>query len=74
MRRILVIKLGALGDFVHAFPAFAAIHAHHAADYVTLLTTPSLRDLGGSRLGSMRCGSILAHPGGICRRSGGPRA
>ncbi len=39
MRRILVIKLGALGDFIHAFHAFAAIRRHHAADQVTLLTT-----------------------------------
>jgi ADP-heptose:LPS heptosyltransferase len=43
MRRILVIKLGALGDFVHAFHAFAAIRAHHAADRVALLTTPAYR-------------------------------
>jgi ADP-heptose:LPS heptosyltransferase len=39
LRRILVIKLGALGDFVHAMHAFAAIRAHHADDSVTLLTT-----------------------------------
>ncbi len=37
--RILVIRLGALGDFVLSFPAFAAIRAHHARDHVTLLTT-----------------------------------
>ena len=30
MQRILVIKLGALGDFVHAFHAFAAVRARHA--------------------------------------------
>ena len=39
MERILVIKLGALGDFVHAFHAFAAIRAHHHGSCVTLLTT-----------------------------------
>ena len=39
-RRILVIRLGALGDMVLSFPAFAAIRARHAADHVTLLTTP----------------------------------
>ncbi|WP_428391318.1 glycosyltransferase family 9 protein [Lichenicoccus sp.] len=39
MARILVIKLGALGDVVLAFAPFAAIRAHHAADQVTLLTT-----------------------------------
>ncbi|HYZ61150.1 MAG TPA: glycosyltransferase family 9 protein [Acetobacteraceae bacterium] len=37
--RVLVIKLGALGDFVLAFGPFAAIRAHHRADHVTLLTT-----------------------------------
>lgn len=36
---ILVIKLGALGDFVQAGGPFAAIRAHHAAAYITLLTT-----------------------------------
>jgi ADP-heptose:LPS heptosyltransferase len=39
MARILVIRLGALGDFVLSFPAFAAIRAHHSGDQVTLLTT-----------------------------------
>ena len=39
MRRILVIKLGALGDVVLAFAPFAAIRAHHPHDHVTLLTT-----------------------------------
>ena len=38
-RRILVIRLGALGDFVLSFPAFAALRAHHASDLITLLTT-----------------------------------
>jgi ADP-heptose:LPS heptosyltransferase len=40
MKRILVIRLGALGDFVLSFPAFADLRAHHAADRITLLTTP----------------------------------
>ena len=39
MKRILVIKLGALGDFVLAFGPFAAIRAHHPADRIVLLTT-----------------------------------
>lgn len=39
MRRILVIKHGALGDLVQAFGPFAAIRAHHPGDEVTLLTT-----------------------------------
>jgi ADP-heptose:LPS heptosyltransferase len=37
--RILVIKLGALGDFVLAFGPFAAIRAHHREAEITLLTT-----------------------------------
>ena len=37
--RILVIKLGALGDFVLAFGPFAAIRAHHPGAQITLLTT-----------------------------------
>ena len=39
MARILVLKLGALGDLVQAFAPFAAIRAHHRDDQVTLLTT-----------------------------------
>ena len=39
MKRILVIRLGALGDFFQSFGPFAAIRARHAADEVTLLTT-----------------------------------
>ncbi len=39
MRRILVIKHGALGDFVLATGPFMAIRAHHLGDHVTLLTT-----------------------------------
>lgn len=38
-QRILVIRLGAFGDFFQSFPAFAAIRAHHAGAHVTLLTT-----------------------------------
>lgn len=37
--RILVIKLGALGDFVQAMGPAAAIRAHHARAEITLLTT-----------------------------------
>jgi ADP-heptose:LPS heptosyltransferase len=39
MNHILIIRLGAIGDFSNSFPAFAAIRAHHAADRITLLTT-----------------------------------
>jgi ADP-heptose:LPS heptosyltransferase len=38
-RNILVIKLGALGDFVQAAGPFAAIRAHHPDARITLLTT-----------------------------------
>ena len=37
--RILVIKLGALGDFVQAMGPAAAIRAHHADAHIVLLTT-----------------------------------
>ncbi len=38
-QRLLVIKLGALGDFVHAFHGFAAIRASRPGSHITLLTT-----------------------------------
>jgi ADP-heptose:LPS heptosyltransferase len=41
-RRILVIRLSALGDFVQALGPVAAIRRHHAGDHVTLLTTRPL--------------------------------
>ena len=37
--RILVIKLGALGDMVQAFGPFQAIRRHHGHAHITLLTT-----------------------------------
>jgi ADP-heptose:LPS heptosyltransferase len=43
--RILVIKLGALGDFVQAMGPAAAIRAHHANAHVTLLTTAPYAEL-----------------------------
>lgn len=39
MREILIIRLGALGDFVLSFPAFAAIRAAYPRARITLLTT-----------------------------------
>ncbi|GBR03118.1 glycosyltransferase family 9 protein [Acetobacter oeni] len=45
-RHILVIKLGALGDFVQAFPAFQAIRTHHPHARITLLTTRAFAGLG----------------------------
>ena len=44
-RRILVIKLAALGDVVQAFGPFAAIRAHHPEAEITLLTTPPFAPL-----------------------------
>jgi ADP-heptose:LPS heptosyltransferase len=43
--RILVIKLGALGDFVQAMGPAAAIRAHHAEARITLLTTAPFAEL-----------------------------
>ena len=43
--RILVIKLGALGDFVQAMGPAAAIRAHHAGAEITLLTTAPFVEL-----------------------------
>jgi ADP-heptose:LPS heptosyltransferase len=40
LKRILVIRLGALGDMALSFTAFAALRAHHAGDRLTLMTTP----------------------------------
>ncbi len=45
MERILVIKLGALGDVVMATPLIDAIVRHHAAATVTLVTTPAFAPL-----------------------------
>jgi ADP-heptose:LPS heptosyltransferase len=43
--RILVIKLSALGDFIHALGPMAAIRRHHPGTHVTLLTTAPFRQL-----------------------------
>lgn len=40
-QNILVIKLGALGDFIQALGAMAAIRQHHMDSKITLLTTPA---------------------------------
>jgi ADP-heptose:LPS heptosyltransferase len=45
-KKILVIRLGALGDFVLSFGPFAAIRAHHRDAHITLLTTPPFARLG----------------------------
>lgn len=43
--RVLVIKLGALGDFVQALRAMAEIRRAHPKAKITLLTTPSYAEL-----------------------------
>jgi ADP-heptose:LPS heptosyltransferase len=45
MSRILIVKLGALGDFFMALPAMQAIRAHHREDRLALLTIPALGGL-----------------------------
>jgi ADP-heptose:LPS heptosyltransferase len=45
VNRVLVIRLGALGDFVQSFGPFAAIRAHHPGARITLLTTKPFADL-----------------------------
>lgn len=47
-KRILVIRHGALGDFILSVGPFMAIRSHHLADHITLLTTPPLHDLAQS--------------------------
>ena len=44
--RILVIRLGALGDFVMASGAFASIRAFHDTARIVLLTRPAYAGLG----------------------------
>ena len=44
-QRILVIKLGALGDVIVAFGPLAAIRRHHPEAAITVLTTPAYGDL-----------------------------
>ena len=44
-RRILVIRHGALGDFVLSTGPFRAIRSHHLADHITLLTTSPFKEL-----------------------------
>ena len=45
MKNVLVIKLGALGDFVLAMGPFAAIRRHHRGAAITLLTTAPFAEL-----------------------------
>jgi ADP-heptose:LPS heptosyltransferase len=41
-RRVLIIRLSALGDFVQALGPAAAVRRHHQFDHITLLTTAGL--------------------------------
>lgn len=50
-KRILIIKLGALGDMVQASAAFSVLREHHSADHLTLLTTKPYEEFA-NRLGS----------------------
>jgi ADP-heptose:LPS heptosyltransferase len=43
-RRVLVIRLSALGDFVQSLGPMAALRRHHAADHLVLLTTAPFAD------------------------------
>ncbi|MBY0280548.1 MAG: glycosyltransferase family 9 protein [Alphaproteobacteria bacterium] len=43
--KILIIKLGALGDMVQAASAFTALRKFHAKDHLTLLTTASYQEM-----------------------------
>ena len=43
-RRVLVIKLGALGDIVQALGPMDAIRKHHGNDHITILTTRTFGD------------------------------
>jgi ADP-heptose:LPS heptosyltransferase len=44
-REILIIKLGALGDFIQALGPMPDIRRHHSGDRITLLTTPRYAQL-----------------------------
>lgn len=44
IKRVLVIKLGALGDIVQATGPFAAIRRHHSDAHITFLTTKPFRE------------------------------
>jgi len=47
-QKILVIKLGALGDFIQAAGPFKSIRIHHKSEDITLLTTTKFVDLANA--------------------------
>lgn len=48
--KILIIKLGALGDMVQSTSAFSALREFHFKDHITLLTTPPYQEFA-SKMG-----------------------
>ena len=66
IRKVLVIKLSAVGDFVLAFPAFEKIRAAHRDAKITLLTTPPFEALARSSpfFNSVEIDGRPADPGG----------
>ena len=48
IQRILVIKLGALGDFIQAASPFMSIRVHHRNADITLLTTSAFYDFAAA--------------------------
>jgi ADP-heptose:LPS heptosyltransferase len=48
IKRVLVIKLGAMGDIVQATGPFTAIRRHHGDAHITLLTTKIFRDFAAA--------------------------
>lgn len=45
VKKILVIRLSALGDVIQTFPAFQAIRHHHPEAHITVLTTAPFKEL-----------------------------
>jgi ADP-heptose:LPS heptosyltransferase len=58
-KKILVIKLGALGDFIYALGAMKSIRLHHPDAHITLLTTKPYESLGRA---SGYCDEIILDP------------
>ena len=48
LKKILVIRLGALGDLLLSFAPFSAIRTHHSGAHITLLTRPEYVELMGA--------------------------
>ena len=66
-RRILVIRLSALGDFIQALGPIAAIRRHHAGDHLSLLTTRPLAGFA-ERLGCFDAVIVDQRPGLLALR------